>query len=473
MSRLSQDVSRPSIHVSNVRSVEGRDVFLADDLLEIRIRGLAPSCAFSLKCRLEDDKKRAFASEIEYEADETGAWTSTKDFSHRPMESFELCRPAEGQRQGTRLSQSDVMQPQKAFLSVCIDGRSVASTVCERYYHDDANVWREPFRNADGLVGTLFLQRNSTPQNQGRSPSGTSATPADKQAVARSRSNLLILDMFGTGGGLVEYKASLLAARLGCDAVHIGLFNVPGTQLPSVWQDIDLLYLKRFLQAMRLRFPDPEKRFVLHGMSMGGQLGIAAASLFPDLVDGLVSVNGSPFLFDPFRLDGHPLPHYALQTENAEFGTIGEGPDASNFIITERMFKGVDLDIATRKRRDTWPMAPVSSIRCPTLIVASKDDKNWPSLEFAKQVRRITSADPETSINFLELQNAGHLMEPRHGPVCTVVYHGVLKMLLQQGGENLVGAAADFELAYEATLAFCRNIATSAQRARKGAKARL
>ncbi|ERE73088.1 acyl-coenzyme A thioesterase 1-like protein [Cricetulus griseus] len=98
-----------------------------------------------------------------------------------------------------------------------------------------------------------------------------------------------IVDLFGVGGGLLEYRASLLAGK-GFAVMALAYYNYD--DLPK---GMDIFHLEYFEEAVNYLLSHPQVKgpgIGLLGISKGGELGLAMASFLKG-IKAAVIINGS------------------------------------------------------------------------------------------------------------------------------------------------------------------------------------
>ncbi|XP_076407156.1 acyl-coenzyme A thioesterase 2, mitochondrial-like isoform X2 [Peromyscus maniculatus bairdii] len=242
-----------------------------DEPLSIAVHGLAPEQPVTLRAALRDEKGARFRAHARYRADAHGrldlARAPALGGSFAGLEPMGLLWALEPERPLWRLIKRDVQTPFVVELEV-LDGhepdggRLLARAVHERHFMAPG-VRRVPVR--EGRVrATLFL-----PPEPGPYPG--------------------IVDLFGVGGGLLEYRASLLAGK-GFAVMALAYYNYD--DLPKGMETMRIEY---FEEAVNYLLSHPEVKgpgVGLLGISKGGELGLAMASFLKG-IKAAVIINGS------------------------------------------------------------------------------------------------------------------------------------------------------------------------------------
>jgi dienelactone hydrolase len=388
---------------------------LADEPVEIRVDGLTPGSPVQLRLDAHDDLGRAWRSTAQLVADENGRaapdgmdlfWSLT---ALEPGPPF-ILRSA---------------KPYALELSVQVDGELVARATCERRFAAEG-VTRTEVRE-DGLVGTLF------------EPPGAGPHP-------------VVLVLMGSGGGLSEQRAALLASR-GWAALALAYFGMGG--LPSQLSAIPLEYFDRALAFLARRPSLDSGRVFVFGQSRGGELALLLGAQSPT-VKGVVAWVGSGVVFGGVGADPS-LAEKAAWTRNGEpvpfiGGKQPEIPPGQPFAFTP-VFEQMISDAAAVARASI----AVEKIDGPVLLISGEDDALWPSKTLSDlALRRMEEGGHRFSHSHLCLARAGHLIGLPHLPTTTrVMFQPVARMLLRFGGSAADDAAASVQ-AWRTTLAFLR-----------------
>ncbi|XP_078586105.1 bile acid-CoA:amino acid N-acyltransferase-like [Branchiostoma floridae x Branchiostoma japonicum] len=325
---------------------------LVDDQVDITVERLAPRQPVTLHARLVKGTAR-FQSYAHYRADDTGRVAVAKHTSLgglytgvEQMGLFWSMQPSPGQKPGLRLRKKDVSTP---FLvdvrvhegHVDVMGEEnlpwLATKTVERWYLGDG-VKRIPVK--EGRVrGTLFL-------------------PPGEGPFAG------VLDIFGSTGGLPEYRAALLASR-GFAALALPYFGYD--DLPNYISDIDLDYFE-----------------VAAAVVIGSYTAVA----------------------------GHPLPYKGKMFPCARF-------ILDQIVVTKEGF------ICARNSLEDTTEEPglkaciqVEKAQCPIMFVAGEDDVNVKAVLHANQAIARMKTHGKTNYTLLRYPGAGHLIEPPYTPHC-------------------------------------------------------
>uniref|UniRef100_A0A3Q3AW77 Uncharacterized protein n=1 Tax=Kryptolebias marmoratus TaxID=37003 RepID=A0A3Q3AW77_KRYMA len=185
-----------------------------DEQISIRGGFLPPHCPVTVWARMHSDEGDLWEAFAHYNTNASVSSDASVGGSYvgcEPMGLFWGMQPAPGGREGLRLRKRNVETPFVVRISL-LEGHvspgegqttELAAVTAERWYLTPG-VKRTEIRQ-NGIVGTLFI------------PPGPGPFPA-------------MLDMWGMGGGLPEYRASLFASRgyASLSLAYIGHKDLPG-----------------------------------------------------------------------------------------------------------------------------------------------------------------------------------------------------------------------------------------------------
>uniref|UniRef100_A0A3Q2WHY0 Acyl-coenzyme A thioesterase 4-like n=1 Tax=Haplochromis burtoni TaxID=8153 RepID=A0A3Q2WHY0_HAPBU len=172
---------------------------LVDEKFQVLVENLPPGCPVTLHSLHHSEDKDDWEAYGHYVSDHRGVVSVTEDLSFggtytgkEPMGLLWSMRPVPGSREGLRLRKINVCTPMLVNISVHSghedfrDRTPLASALAERWYM--APGVKRIDINKQGVQGTLFI------------PPGPGPFPT-------------LLDMWGGGVGLLEYRSALLASR--------------------------------------------------------------------------------------------------------------------------------------------------------------------------------------------------------------------------------------------------------------------
>ncbi|XP_054246373.1 acyl-coenzyme A amino acid N-acyltransferase 2-like [Indicator indicator] len=368
-----------------VRVSPGRS--LADRPVRVEVRGLRPAQLVTLWARLTDEQGEQFQARAFFRADPAGAVDPGRhpalggSYSGVwPMGLFWFLRP---DRPFRRLLKRDVagspflVQLQVfdgAQLAVSPQGRPLACCQAERWYVGPG-VRRVPVK--EGRVrGALFL------------PPGAGPFPG-------------VIDLFGGAGGLIEFRAGLLASR-GFAVLALAFFAYD--DLPRTMAQLDLSY---FEEAAEMLLRHPQVRgpgLGVVGVSKGAEVALAMATFLPQVVatvwiNGTASLHGNPLVYKDLLIPAIP---YSI--ERVIFTELGAMDNLAVFDDPQ------DPAYSTSA-------IPTEKIRGKVLFVVGEADRSINSKLFAQLAMARMAPG---SCRLLSYPGAGHLIEPPGSPLCSM-----------------------------------------------------
>ncbi|CAI5763891.1 acyl-coenzyme A thioesterase 1-like [Podarcis lilfordi] len=413
-SRAAQSAASTSASLMDARidfSPAGRSLF--DEPLGISVSGLRPQQEVTLRASLQDEVGELFESLALYRADGSGQL----DLSRSPaleggsfsgLEPMGLLWALKPRTPFRRLVKRDVQRPFSLELEVLEGhGEGLAGGVLAKGSHERgflrAGVRRIPVR--DGRVrATLFL------------PPGDGPFPG-------------IIDISGTGGGLQEYRACLLANY---GFVTLALAYYAYEDLPRNMKEFHLEYFEEALNYM-LKHPKVKGPGVgLLGHSKGGDLCISMASFLKG-VTVTVTINSSVAnIAVPLHYKDITIPPLGFNAERLKLDKSGvadildalnnplEGPDRQSFI-------------------------PLEKAEGRFLFIVGQDDHNFKSEFFAVEASKRLQAHGKEKPEIICYPGAGHYIEPPYFPMCAASMHLLVGRPVIWGGEPRAHAAAQVD----------------------------
>ncbi|KAM4631899.1 acyl-coenzyme A amino acid N-acyltransferase 2-like [Discoglossus pictus] len=360
------------------------EVGLADDHVQIKASGLRPLRPVTVRLTLEDDKGELFQSRAFFKANAQGEVNLDTDtalggtyrgvqpmglvWSLKPLKAFQ--RPVKRDIKG-RPFRYTVDLFESLQLGLTADAKPNITKTFERWFAAP-DIERTPIK--DGRIrGTLFC-----PPGQGPFPG--------------------IIDLFGGAGGLVEYRASLLASR---GFVVLALAYVAYDDLPRSFQKLELEYFEEAADLL-LRHPKVSRPKVgVLGVSKGAEIALVIASYLPQ-IGATVSINGTCSLYgSTFYSKGNII-------------LKGTAYNQEKMFITE---EGL-LQTAGLYDEITNSWIPVEKALGHILLVAGEADKYYNSKAFAKQALDRMREHGKDNGKMMSIHGAGHLIEPPGFPFC-------------------------------------------------------
>nr|XP_012596934.1 acyl-coenzyme A thioesterase 1-like [Microcebus murinus] len=382
-----------------------------DEPVRIVVRGLAPEQPVTLRASLRDEKGALFRAHARYRADAAGqldlARAPALGGSFAGLEPMGLLWALEPEKPFWRLLKRDVRTPFAVELEV-LDGhgpeagRLLGGAVHERDFLPPG-VRREPVR-AGRVRATLFL-----PPEPGPFPG--------------------IVDIFGLGGGLLEYRASLLAGK-GFAVMALAYYNYE--DLPT---GIENLHLEYFEEAVNYLCNHPQVKgpgVGLLGTSKGGNLCLSMASFLKGITAAVI-INGSVAnVGGALHYKGETLPPV--------------GANKNRIKVTKDGFVDmVDVLNSPLEGPDQKSFIPVERAESTFLFLVGQDDHNWKSEFYAHEASKRLEAHGREKPQIICYPGAGHHIEPPYFPLCRASPNTYMSSPIISGGEPRAHAMAQVD----------------------------
>lgn len=366
---------------------------LADEAIELSVHGLPPSSKITLRSEVVVRHKFRFSAFGFHHTDSKGSLLTSHDPSVGgtymgvdPMGLIWSLQPAKGERRGLRYL-PDVLVPSEIKLSVyrghkeeSDDTEKLAETTIRRHFISD-DVSFEHVRHGR-VRGILFR-------------------PKDK-----SRKYPGLVDVYGSGGGVMAHRAALLASK-GFVTLALAFFRYE--DLPKRMFEIDMDYFLEAVDYLRQLESVNSCGVGVVGISKGADLIVDVAVLSPH-VKATAFING--FCFTQFSKLFFKDEVYRVPTE-VDWTHAYE--DENKNIVCK------DCHII-----DEFPASsalPVERIHGKIGFFVSGDDLNLPSLssaQFLMEKMKKNGREEDSELHLFD--GAGHLLEPPFLPHCAAQY---------------------------------------------------
>ncbi|XP_003214598.3 acyl-coenzyme A thioesterase 1 isoform X1 [Anolis carolinensis] len=407
LSRFSSSMEAPRI----LFSPSGRSLF--DEPLHLSVEGLPPGQEVTLEASLEDERQELFEARAFYRADAEGRL----DVSRSPAlegegGSFSGLEPMgllwSLRKPMRRLVKRDVRRP--FVLKVDVRGGGPAEApgpLLAHAAHERAflgeGTRRIPVREG-ALRGTLFL------------PPGDGPFPG-------------IIDLYGTGGGLPEYRACLLANR-GLAMFALAYYGFE--DLPKQLKDLHLEYFEEGVNYM-LKHPMVKGPGIgLLGHSKAGDLCISMASFLKGII-AIVTVNGSVVnVGAALHYKDITIPPIGIDAKRAKIDSAG-------------VFDIIDVLDNPLEGEGCKSFIPLERAEGRFLFIVGQDDHNWKSEFYANEGSKRLQAHGKLKPEIICYPGAGHYIEPPYMPYCPVSMHFLVGHPVMWGGEPKAHAAAQVD----------------------------
>uniref|UniRef100_A0A3P9QD87 Acyl-coenzyme A thioesterase 1-like n=1 Tax=Poecilia reticulata TaxID=8081 RepID=A0A3P9QD87_POERE len=371
---------------------------LVDEAFEVLVENLAPVSPFTLRSLHHSEDGDDWEAYGHYFSDHSGRVSVSEDLSFggtysgmEPMGLIWSMRPVPGSRTGLRLRKKDVTTPMLITVSLYnghedFRGNSpLVSMVTERWYMGPG-IQRIEISDEE-LRGGLFV------------PPGPGPFPG-------------ILDLWGGGGGLLEYRSALLASR---GYVCLALEYFKTGQMKST--DMSFEY---FEKAYRVLKDHPQ--------------------VIPDRV-GIISLCLGTIVTLSLVAESSDITH--SQVGRWERWEHWERLSFSMFnkIRVDENNHQIWRDVGLALLKEPSMKVDVAKINCPLMLVNGCDDQNWCSVETADDISKtMDAAGKGHLLTRLDYPDTGHLIEPPFSPHCVagnfMVYSSNEKVIQRYGGKT-------------------------------------
>ncbi|XP_059770590.1 acyl-coenzyme A thioesterase 6-like isoform X2 [Balaenoptera ricei] len=372
-----------------------------DEPVRMVVRGLAPGQQVTLRASLRDEKDALFRAHARYCADAHGQLDLERapalGGSFAGLEPMGLLWALESEKPLLRLVKRDVQTPFAVELEV-LDGHDpeagglLGRAVQERDFLAPG-MRREPVRSGR-VRATLFL------------PPGTGPFPG-------------ILDLFGSGGGLCEYRASLLAGH-GFAVLALAYFRFE--DLPEYLNNVCLEYFEEAVDFM-LQHPKVKGPSVgLLGFSKGGDLCLSMASFLKGITATVVINACVANTIAPLHYKDMIIPNLSS--------------DPGKYKITESgLLNLVDIWNDPLEKSNHRSLIPLEEAQGPFLFIVGMDDYGWKSEFYAQIASERLQAHGKDRPQIIYYPGTGHCIDPPYFPLCRASVHSVLGHPVFYGGE--------------------------------------
>ncbi|KAA0187832.1 hypothetical protein HAZT_HAZT011513 [Hyalella azteca] len=399
---------------------------LLDEEVRVVVSGLEPDQVYTLQSSVTDCKGVPFTAVAHYRSDCHGVIDLTRTPSigghftgEFPMGLFASILPGSTKLKDPRFSFHDVTKPAVFDLTVykgaCghhlmlmnLESMSL-EPVCETRHE----------RHLMGEGCSRIPVRYKTVRGVLHLPKGDGPFPG-------------VVDMFGSAGGLMEHRASLLAAR-GVAALALAFFNYE--DLPSNMDSLDLEYFAEAVEYLLSRDEVSKEGVGAIGTSKGGDIVLDMAVAIPEVRVAVV-INGCC---------------YSAETSTRRRGKPIRTPmaiDPARMRIQRdlRVDLSAIVDFSENAGAD---LIPVEKIKGDILWIVGMDDRNWLSENFADLAYERYSkyrSDDLHKFTVVKYPGAGHLIEPPYVPFCEVSYHRLIMGSMVWGGRPVGHTSAQVD----------------------------
>ncbi|XP_049588865.1 peroxisomal succinyl-coenzyme A thioesterase-like isoform X1 [Syngnathus scovelli] len=389
---------------------------LVDDPLSIKASFLPPYHPVTLCAQMRSEDGDLWEAFGHYNTSADGTVNLARDHSvggsylgREPMGLFWALQPAPGEREGLRLRKKNVEIPHIVDISL-LEGHvtprerasaELAVATTERWYMAPG-VQRIDIRQ-NGVVGTLFL-----PPGPGRFPA--------------------MVDLWGMGGGLVEYRSCLFASR-GFASFTVAFMEHKDLTVQLNVNSADA-YMKKAFNILQDHPQIHGDRIGVIGLSYGVYLALRLATRSEVNPSCLVCING------PAGSNVEITRTFCKPKVSASDQRFWPRDDAGYL-----SFK----DMSLPKNYSPGTVVELGNLACPMMYILGEDDQNCPSIENSNMIEHVLTASGKSHLyTCLSYPGAGHLIEPPYSPNARISAWRIKpeKILALWGGHTAPHAAA-------------------------------
>lgn len=385
---------------------------LLDEKFDVRVQNTLPSSQLTVRTlhRCEDGHNwHAFAH---YTSDATGVVNVSEDYSvggtYSGVEAMGLLwslEPVPDSKPGLRWRKQSAQVPMVVTVSVYRghltegfgDHVPLAHVEVERWCMAPG-VRRIPVTE-DGLTATLFL------------PSGSGPFPG-------------LLDLWGSGVQLVEYRAALLAshgiATMALDYLTCKYSMETGKVVEQAYFETAYKFLQKHPKVL-------SSRITMLSLSLGTSVTLRMAVYSQVMkLRCAVCINGS-----------HVQPMDGFLKETLDYFKKKRGNNRftkDNEVIFRDLLLPIPTDLSLK--------VDLGKLQIPLMLIVGEDDQNWCAYESAMDMKEMMErAGNSRLLTLLSYPNAGHLIEPPYTPHARASLirdvQSRQKMMILWGGQTL------------------------------------
>ncbi|EHB15452.1 Acyl-coenzyme A thioesterase 6 [Heterocephalus glaber] len=228
-----------------------------------------------------------------------------------------------------------------------------------------------------------------------------------------------IIDLFGSSGGLCEYRASLLAGH-GFAVLALAYFRFE--DLPEYLSELRLEYFEEAVGFM-LQHPKVKGPTIgLLGFSKGGDLCLSMASFLKGITATVLINSCVANTIVPLHYKDMIIPdlHNDLQKQK----TTESG-----------LLNMVDIWSNPQEEPNCQSLIPLEKAQGPFLFIVGMDDHNWKSSFYANIASEQLQACGKDKPQIICYPKTGHCIDPPYFPPSRVSQHALLGEAVFYGGE--------------------------------------
>ncbi|XP_053126462.1 acyl-coenzyme A thioesterase 1-like isoform X2 [Hemicordylus capensis] len=260
-----------------------------------------------------------------------------------------------------------------------------------------------------------------------------------------------IIDIYGTGGGLPEYRACLMA-NYGFAMLALAYYGYE--DLPKEMKEFHLEYFEEAVNYM-LKHPKVKGPGIgLLGHSKGGDLCISMASFLKGItvtvtINGSIANVGATLLYKDITIPPLGLDMKRIKMDKSGYADI------------------IDVLNNPLEGPDRQSLIPLEKADGRFLFIVSKDDRNWKSEFFAVEASKLLQTHGKEKPEIICYPGAGHYIEPPYMPMCPASMHLLVGHPVTWGGEPKAHAAAQVDAWQQIQNFFHKNLSEQGEKCSK------
>uniref|UniRef100_UPI00398E4CE4 acyl-coenzyme A thioesterase 1-like n=1 Tax=Pristiophorus japonicus TaxID=55135 RepID=UPI00398E4CE4 len=389
---------------------------LFDEPVQVRVGDLSPLQQVTMKASLSDEKGQAFHSLAFYRADEQGEL----DLSQ--------CPSLGGHYTGTEpMGLFWSLTPATPF-TLLVKRAMATSPLCVHIevFDGHGTLERLPEQPLAACINERWFMKEGVrriPVREGRVRGVLFVSPGDGPFPG-------IIDLYGSVGGVVEHRASLLANH-GFLTLTLGYFGYD--DLPKDFTNLDLEY---FEEAVNLLSQHPKvigPGVGAIGISKGADLVLSMITFLPHVI-AAVSIGGcNANTFGNLHYKNITLPGLGFSIDKVKI--------LESKLIDISEVTGNPMDEANKDC-----IIPIEKAEGHFLFVVGEDDKNWNTPLYARQAVQQLKENGKENYELIVYPEAGHLLESSYFPFCYASFHRLVGHPVVWGGKMKPHSLAQLDL---------------------------
>ena len=244
--------------------------------------------------------------------------------------------------------------------------------------------------------------------------------------------------MFGSHGGLLEYRAALLASY-GFVVFALAFFDYK--DLPASHSNLDFSYFVEAAEWLAHHENVSQNGIGIVGVSYGGQIALQLAAECP-IITAVVAISSPHLLLTPVMYKGKSIGYQHVWSLN-DVTILGDD--------TIYFRDSVDIYSDEMQRLEI----NVENITGKILVICGMEDKCASTGEMASRMEKRLKVHKRPELQRLDYPGTGHLIEPPFMPLCSISYHKSYSAYFLWGG-NVVEHSIAQEHSWKAIREFLR-----------------